>query len=55
VFCPAFGTSGANNSGIAGLNANGTVVGVSENGLVDPVINFPELEAVVWKNRRIID
>jgi probable HAF family extracellular repeat protein len=46
---------GTNNSGIAGLNAHGTVVGVSENGLVDPVINFPELEAVVWKNGRIID
>jgi probable HAF family extracellular repeat protein len=46
---------GANNSGVSGMNAHGTVVGVSENGLVDPVINFPELEPVVWKDGRIID
>jgi len=46
---------GANNSGVSGINAHGTVAGVSENGLVDPVINFPELEPVVWKSGRIID
>ena len=46
---------GANNSGVSGMNSRGTVVGVSENGLVDPVINFPDLEPVVWKEGRIID
>jgi probable HAF family extracellular repeat protein len=46
---------GTNNSGVGGMNSRGTVVGVSENGLVDPVINFPDLEPVVWKNGRIID
>jgi probable HAF family extracellular repeat protein len=45
---------GANNSAISGLNAHGVVMGSSENGLVDPVINFPELEPVVWKGERII-
>jgi probable HAF family extracellular repeat protein len=45
---------GTNNSGVSGMNSHGTVVGVSENGLVDPVINFPELEPVVWKGGRII-
>ena len=46
---------GTNNSGVGGMNSRGTVVGVSENGLVDPVINFPDLEPVVWKNGSIID
>jgi probable HAF family extracellular repeat protein len=46
---------GTNNSGVGGMNAQGTVAGVSENGLVDPVINFPDLEPVVWKNGQLID
>ena len=46
---------GTNNSGVSGINAQGTVIGVSENGLVDPVINFPDLEPVIWKNGSIID
>lgn len=46
---------GTNNSGVSGMNSRGTVVGVSENGLVDPVINFPDLEPVVWKDGRMID
>jgi probable HAF family extracellular repeat protein len=46
---------GTNNSGVGGMNAHGTVAGVSENGLVDPVINFPDLEPVVWKNGQLID
>jgi probable HAF family extracellular repeat protein len=46
---------GTNNSGVGGMNSGGTVVGVSENGLVDPVINFPDLEPVVWEDGRIID
>jgi probable HAF family extracellular repeat protein len=46
---------GTNNSGVGAMNAHGVIAGVSENGLVDPVINFPELEPVVWKNGSIID
>lgn len=46
---------GANNSGVGAMNAHGTVAGVSENGLVDPVIGFPDLEPVVWKNGELID
>jgi len=46
---------GTNNSGVGAMNAHGVIAGVSENGLVDPVINFPELEPVVWKNGNIID
>jgi len=46
---------GNNNSGVGAMNSRGTVAGVSENGLVDPVINFPDLEPVVWKDGHIID
>jgi probable HAF family extracellular repeat protein len=46
---------GANNSGISGLNAQGVVVGISENGSIDSVIGFPEFNAVVWKNGQIIN
>ncbi len=37
------------------INDRGVVVGVSENGLIDPLANFPEIDGVVWKNGRIID
>lgn len=46
---------GANNSGVGAMNAHGIIAGVSENGLVDPVIGFPDLEPVVWKNGKLID
>ncbi len=31
------------------------VVGACENGSIDPLSNFPEIDAVVWKNGQIID
>jgi probable HAF family extracellular repeat protein len=37
------------------INDRGVVVGVSENGLIDPLANFPEIHAVVWKNAQVID
>lgn len=37
------------------INERGVVVGVSENGLIDPLSNFPEIDAVVWKHGQIID
>ena len=38
------------------INASGVVVGISENGALDPQSPFPpELRAVVWKHGRIID
>jgi probable HAF family extracellular repeat protein len=46
---------GGNSSAISGINAHGVAIGSSENGLVDPLINFPELEPVVWKDGGIID
>jgi probable HAF family extracellular repeat protein len=39
-----------------GINAAGTVTGLSETGVVDPTFDFPpEFHAVVWKDGRIID
>ena len=39
-----------------GINAAGTVAGISETGAVDPTFDFPpEFHAVVWKDGRIID
>ena len=37
------------------INDRDVVVGACENGLIDPLANFPEIDAVVWKNGRIID
>ena len=37
------------------INDRGVVVGVSENGLIDPLTGFPEIDAVVWKDGQIID
>jgi len=37
------------------INERGVVVGASENGVIDPLTNFPEIDGVVWKNGQIID
>ena len=37
------------------INDRGVVVGACENGLIDPLANFPEIDAVVWKNGQITD
>ena len=40
--------------GIA-INSQGTVVGISNNGLIDPVTGAPVFEAVTWKDSNIIN
>ena len=45
---------GVNNSGPNDINAKGVIVGISENGAIDPITGFPETVAVVWKNGQII-
>jgi len=47
--------SGGNNAFPAWINDRGEVVGVSENGLIDPLNGFPEIDAVIWKQVHIID
>jgi probable HAF family extracellular repeat protein len=37
------------------INAKGVVVGIAFTGRVDPVIDFPQFNAVVWKDGQIID
>jgi len=44
---------GGINSFSFGINANGWVVGVSENGVTDPVLGIPEYDAVLWRNGQI--
>ena len=44
---------GANSSAAVAINAGGRVLGVSENGLTDPISGFPELRAVLWKGNQL--
>jgi probable HAF family extracellular repeat protein len=37
------------------MNDRDVVVGACENGLIDPLANFPEIDAAVWKHGRIVD
>ncbi len=37
------------------INERGVVIGISENGLIDPLTGFPEVDAVVWEHGQIID
>jgi hypothetical protein len=48
--------AGVNNSGSPyWINERGDVVGVSENGLLDPLNGLPEIDAVIWKHGHVID
>jgi probable HAF family extracellular repeat protein len=44
-----------NSSASYGINDFGLIVGVSENGSIDPATGYPEYHAVVWRNGRIRD
>jgi probable HAF family extracellular repeat protein len=37
------------------LNDQGTIVGISENGVIDPLTGSPEIRAVRWKGGKILD
>jgi len=47
--------SRANGSASGSINARGWSTGQSQNGLIDPLYGFPQLRAVLWKGRRIVD
>jgi probable HAF family extracellular repeat protein len=47
---------GGASSESSSISANGLIAGISENGLIDPLITgFPELRAVLWQNGSITD
>jgi probable HAF family extracellular repeat protein len=49
------GNHGRNSSYAFAINNLGLVVGISENGALDPDTGFPEVNAVVWSNGNIIN
>jgi probable HAF family extracellular repeat protein len=44
---------GTNNSCALWISDNGLIAGASENGLIDPLTGWPEIEAVFWKNNHL--
>jgi probable HAF family extracellular repeat protein len=46
---------GVNSSFGNWISANGLVAGLSENGIIDPLLGIPEAHAVLWRNGRMID
>jgi len=46
---------GTVSSAAYGINDNGLIVGVSENGLIDPSTGYPEYHAVVWRHGVLSD
>jgi probable HAF family extracellular repeat protein len=46
---------GVNSSSGGGPNQRGWIAGASENGLIDPLTNFPELRAILWTDDQLID
>jgi probable HAF family extracellular repeat protein len=46
---------GYNSSAPLWINEQGSVAGVSENGVIDPLTGFPETSAVLWKDGKILD
>ena len=46
---------GGYNSFAYGINEKGLIAGASENGAIDPLLGVPELNAVLWKEGKIIN
>jgi probable HAF family extracellular repeat protein len=46
---------GANSTYPVGINDRGEVAGISENGLIDPLTGYPEVDAVRWRHGTIKD
>jgi probable HAF family extracellular repeat protein len=46
---------GVNSSVANWISANGLIAGISENGLIDPLLGVPEVKAVLWKDGEVID
>lgn len=46
---------GTNSSYANGINAHGDEAGLSDNGVIDPLTHLPEVDAILWKDGRIIN
>ena len=46
---------GVNSSAASGINARGWIAGYSRNGVIDPLLVFPETRAVLWNDDQTID
>ena len=46
---------GVNNSFANWISANGLIAGFSQNGVIDPLLGIPEVDAVLWKDGEIIN
>jgi probable HAF family extracellular repeat protein len=46
---------GGNNSFTTWISPNGLIAGFSENGVIDPYFGLPQVNAVLWKNGKIIN
>ena len=46
---------GVNSSCPLGISASGLIVGLSENGEIDPLTGFPEAHATLWRDGEVID
>ena len=46
---------GVNSSYAGGISANGFIAGLSQNGVIDPLLGVPEGQAVLWRSGNIIN
>jgi probable HAF family extracellular repeat protein len=46
---------GVNNSCATHISGNGLIAGASENGVIDPITGWPEIQAVLWKHGQLIN
>ena len=46
---------GVNSSCVSHISGNGWIAGQSENGAIDPITGWPEAQAVLWKNGRVVN
>ena len=51
----ALSSEDQNCSNAQAVNASGQIVGISENGVIDPVVGLVEIRAVRWRSGEILD